>query len=322
MNTTHALPDLNTLDPPDLYQHLARTGLPRRLFQLARDEDTQPFDEHAAPGDITTAATQTSNTRATARLTLRQHATIAGLAAMPDLLHAYDATDTITITPHTDDAQTLDAGTTLATLTGPVHTLLVVERPILNTISHLSGIATLTKRYNDALDNARPHNASLFDTRKNTPGLRALEKYAVRCGGASLHRLNLTDAVLIKDNHIAHTHPDRLADAAATAARAARDDRHLRFVEVEVDTLDQLDALLTLTPGTIDVVLLDNMGTDQLADAAKRRDAHNPALILEASGGVSLDTIPDIARTGVDRIAVGAITHQATSVDIGLDIPA
>ncbi len=164
--------------------------------------------------------------------------------------------------------------------------------------------------------------AVVCDTRKTTPGLLALEKYAVRCGGATLHRIGLFDAMLVKDNHIAGVAPLALAATVAAAAARARTLSHgdLRFVEVEVDRLDQLEALLSLPPGTIDIVLLDNLGPADLRRAVERRDRRGSRVLLEASGGITLENIRAVALTGVDRIAVGALTRGAGWLDVGLDV--
>jgi len=165
--------------------------------------------------------------------------------------------------------------------------------------------------------------AKLLDTRKTTPGLRVLEKYAVRCGGGFCHRLGLHDAVLIKDNHLAGLTPTevaaRVGEAAERAAKLRAGGAKINFFEVEVDTLEQFDALLTLPAGKIDFVLLDNMPPAMLAQAVAKRDAAGLPILLEASGGVNLESIGEIAKSGVDRISVGGLTHQAVSIDIGLD---
>ena len=162
--------------------------------------------------------------------------------------------------------------------------------------------------------------ARLYDTRKTTPGLRVLEKYAVRCGGGFCHRIGLFDAVLIKDNHIAGVSVTELPRAIQRAATLARVKSHPAFVEVEVDTLEQYEALLTLPPGTVDIILLDNMSCELMSHAAKRRDEVNPGLELEASGGITLETIGPVSRTGVDRISVGGLTHSAVVLDVAMDV--
>ncbi len=160
--------------------------------------------------------------------------------------------------------------------------------------------------------------ASILDTRKTTPGWRILEKYAVRCGGGRNHRMGLFDAVLIKDNHLAAL--ASLGNPIGGAIEAARRKAPMAaFLEVEVDTLEQFEAALMSSP---DIILVDNLGPESLAEAVRRRDAVAPAVLLEASGGITLDTVAELARTGVDRISVGALTHSAPSLDIGLDYKA
>lgn len=197
------------------------------------------------------------------------------------------------------------------------------ERTLLNLLSRLSGIATLTRTYDRAMRSKGEVRASLFDTRKTTPGLRVLEKYAVRCGGGRCHRIGLYDAVLIKDNHIEGVALDKLtAWVESAATRAARLRPAARFFEVEVDSLAQLEQVLFARLGkhpAVDIVLLDNMTPETLKMAVRWRDALSPEVQLESSGGINLHTIAGVARAGVDRISVGALTHSAPIVDLGLD---
>jgi nicotinate-nucleotide pyrophosphorylase (carboxylating) len=188
---------------------------------------------------------------------------------------------------------------------------------MLNFATLLSGNATIAARF---VDETRGTRATICDTRKTLPGLRTLQKYATRCGGATLHRIGLFDAVLLKDNHLESFGGDDLAERVRAAASRARAQRTVAFVECEVDSLDQLDRLLTLESGVLDMILLDNMDPAMLAEAVRRRDARAPHILLEASGGVRLDTVRRIALSGVDRISVGAITHSAPALDLGLDL--
>jgi nicotinate-nucleotide pyrophosphorylase (carboxylating) len=227
--------------------------------------------------------------------------------------------------PLTHDGNRIFAGQTLGVLTGPAREILKVERTCLNFLGRLSGIATLTSEYVAKLAGT---NAQLCDTRKTTPGWRHLEKFAVRCGGGKNHRIGLYDAVLIKDNHLAvlRLEGDSPETAVRRAIRQARswiaDNAQLlphgerTWIEVEVDRMEMLPAALEEHP---DMVLLDNMTTDQLTSAVQLRDRLAPAVILEASGGINLQTIARVAATGVERISVGAVTHSATNFDIGLD---
>jgi len=212
------------------------------------------------------------------------------------------------------DGSALSPGQTVARWAGPMRSILAIERTALNFMTHLSGIATLTSRFVDAVSDT---SARIYDTRKTIPGLRGLAKYAVACGGGHNHRMGLHDAVLIKDNHLAAMGGDWL-DALARAINSARDlEPAPTFIEVEVDTLDQLRQVLDLKP---DMVLLDNMSLDALRSAVAMRNDLQPSVELEASGGVTLETVAGIAATGVDRISVGALTHSAPALDLGLDL--
>jgi nicotinate-nucleotide pyrophosphorylase (carboxylating) len=323
------VPDPNALSLPALFEHLASTGLIRRLLELAADEDLGRLCERDAKGshapeayagDLTSEVCIDPSTRATAHVVARKPGTIAGLAALPLLLDIF-TTDVHARDLIVDGTQA-SQGQVLATLSGPLDELLTLERTLLNLVGRLSGVATQTRRHANAIP--RGARAKLYDTRKTTPGLRVLEKYAVRCGGGHSHRMGLFDAVLIKDNHIAGLSPGELPAYVSAASARARElaKGTLQFVMCEVDSLEQLDALLNLPPNTLDIVLLDNMAVHQLREAARRRDVRAPKLELEASGGVTLDTLPDIATTGVDRISVGALTHSAVQLDIALDMVA
>lgn len=304
------LADINALPLPALYLALRATGLVRRLLELARDEDL------GDQGDVTSLVSIAPTQRGRAELVARSGGVIAGLAVVPELISVF-APDT-SWAPAYHDGEEADSGCLLGTLSGPLRQILALERTMLNLIARLSGIATLTAQYVRALPSGS--RANVYDTRKTTPGNRLLEKYAVRCGGGRCHRLGLHDAMLIKDNHIAGIEPARLAGVVQEAATRARAMRPLHFVEVEVDTLEQFEALLTLPTGLVDIILLDNMPPDRLREASARRDAAQPTLELEASGGVTLGTLPLIAATGIDRISVGALTHHAVSRDIALDV--
>jgi nicotinate-nucleotide pyrophosphorylase (carboxylating) len=304
------LADVNALPLPSLFSALSATGLVRRLLELARDEDL------GEAGDVTSLVAIAPTQQGRAQLVARSGGIISGLAVIPELISVF-APD-VAWHPAHDDGVEGDSRCVLGTLTGPLRQILALERTMLNLVARLSGIATLTAQYVRALPGGT--RAGIYDTRKTTPGNRVLEKYAVRCGGGRCHRLGLHDAMLIKDNHIAGVTPSKLAAFVQDAATRARAMRALYFVEVEVDTLDQFEALLTLPPGLIDIVLLDNMSPDLLREAARRREHAQPRLELEASGGVTLGTLPLIASTGVDRISVGALTHHAVSRDVALDV--
>ncbi len=209
------------------------------------------------------------------------------------------------------DGDRISPGDVIAAVSGPLDKLLIGERTMLNFLTHLSGIATLTRTYVDEVAGTR---AQILDTRKTHPGYRLLEKYAVRCGGGTNHRMGLYDGVLIKDNHLAAwTVSSSIADAVRTAR--AKSPAGVS-IEVEVDTLDQLrDAL----QGLPDIVLLDNMPVAILREAVSLRESAAPAVLLEASGGVTLATLRAIAETGVERISAGALTHSAVALDIAFD---
>jgi len=255
-------------------------------------------------GDITTDAVIAPEATASGVFAARKPGVIAGLdVAAAAFCHLAPAIRFDVFVP---DGQKVAAGTNIARVSGNARALLTAERVALNFLGRMSGIATLTRQYVDMVGGTRAH---IVDTRKTTPGLRALEKYAVRAGGGMNHRIGLFDAVLIKDNHIA------VAGGIGPAIAAARSRAgHMVKIEVEVDTLDQLGEALQ---HPIDAVLLDNMTPDQLAQAVRLVAGR---VLTEASGGVNLDTVRAIAEAGVDLISVGALTHSATVLDIGLDI--
>ena len=202
-------------------------------------------------------------------------------------------------------------------ISGPMRPLLSAERVLLNFVQRLSGIATQTYRYVQAIAGTR---ARIYDTRKTTPGWRLLEKYAVRCGGGQNHRFGLYDGLLIKDNHLAAIPLPQLAMQLTRIVQTSRRESPGRFIQVEVDTLDQLREALKVDQ--VDSILLDNMDCPTMSQAVRMRDqaGRQGSLALEASGNVSLTTVRAIAETGVDRISVGALTHAAVSLDIGLDV--
>ncbi len=247
------------------------------------------------------------------------------LAGMPACLIAIDEYDRrLRWVPHAADGEVIQAGQRIAALGGPVRGMLAVERPLLNLLGHLTGIAGLTRRFVEAVAGTR---ARVFDTRKTTPAYRRLEKYAVRQGGGWNHRRGLDAAVLIKDNHLAwgaaagniskFTPAQAVCRIKEWRRQLATDDpRRDLIVEVEVDSLAQLRDVLDAEP---EIILLDNMSPELMRQAVRVRDATDPQIELEASGGVRLETVQEIARTGVDRVSVGALTHAAQWHDFGLD---
>ncbi|WP_292532261.1 carboxylating nicotinate-nucleotide diphosphorylase [Methylocystis sp.] len=255
-------------------------------------------------GDVTTQAIIPASAQARAAIIARDSGVVAGLAAARA---AFALTDrAILFEARSTDGARVEPGTPIALVSGPARTILSAERVALNFLGRLSGVATLTARYVSAVAGT---SARICDTRKTTPLLRAFEKYAVRCGGGVNHRFGLDDAVLIKDNHLA------VAGGVIPALRAAKANvGHLVKVEIEVDTLDQLREVLD---EGADAVLLDNMTPDDLGRAVTLVGGR---MICEASGGVTLSSVAEIAKTGVDLISVGALTHSAPAFDVGLDI--
>ncbi|MBL0949000.1 carboxylating nicotinate-nucleotide diphosphorylase [Brevundimonas sp.] len=254
-------------------------------------------------GDVTAAACIPEDARMKAVFAARRDGVMAGSACARLALHALDAGAMVEV--RVADGQPFGAGDILIIVEGRARAILAAERTALNLLGRLCGIATLTRTYVQAIEGT---GARIADTRKTTPGLRALEKHAVACGGGINHRFGLDDAILIKDNHVA------VCGGVAEAVRRARAHAgHLMKVEVEVDGLDQLDAALAEGP---DVIMLDNFSLEHLREAVSRTARR---VTLEASGGVTLESVRGIAETGVDVISVGALTHSAPNLDIGLD---
>lgn len=255
-------------------------------------------------GDITTLATIPASARARAVIAARESGVIAGSDLAIAAFRRLD--QSIRFDTHVADGVSVSKGDVALAIEGPARAILSAERTALNFMGRLSGIASLTARY---VEKVKHTKARIVCTRKTTPGLRAFEKHAVRCGGGFNHRFGLDDAILIKDNHIA------VAGGVAKALRAAKAFAgHLVKIEIEVDTLDQLDEVIR---EGADVVLLDNMTPAHLKDAVARVKGK---MLTEASGGVTLETVVAIAESGVDMISVGALTHSAKVLDLGLDI--
>jgi nicotinate-nucleotide pyrophosphorylase (carboxylating) len=275
---------------------------------LPEQFDAQDFvrrvlaEDLGAGGDVTSAATIPADARFTAEMNCRQSIVLAGLDLAAEFFRALDADVEIELLAK--DGDKAEHGTTLMRLGGNARAMLAAERSALNTLQHLSGIATLTRRYVDAMAGT---GAVLLDTRKTIPGLRVLEKYAARMGGAQNHRMRLDDGVLIKDNHVA------VCGGVAEAVRRAKAANTGLQVQVEIDRVDQIEPALD---AGADRLLLDNMDPAMLRQAVRLVAGRAP---LEASGGVTLETIRFLAETGVDFISVGRITQSAPAVDIGLD---
>jgi nicotinate-nucleotide pyrophosphorylase (carboxylating) len=268
------------------------------LVRRTLDEDL------GAVGDLSSRAAIPAERISRATVVARAPGTIAGAAIAAAVFHAVD--DRIDVHVEVQDGTRVDAGTVVLRLTGPSRGVLSAERSALNLLGHASGIATATRT---AVDAVAGHRARIVDTRKTTPGLRALEKYAVRCGGGTNHRIGLFDAVMLKDNHLA------ASDSIGAAVAAVRADvGHTVHVEVEVDRLEQLDEALV---AGADSILLDNFAPEQLRVAVERTAGR---AILEASGGITPDAVAAVAASGVDVISLGWITHSAPRLDVALDL--
>jgi nicotinate-nucleotide pyrophosphorylase (carboxylating) len=280
-----------------------------RELDAARDTIRRGLEEDLRYGpDITTLATVPEGASATASLVPRQPGVIAGVEVALLALDEVLGGSGYQVLERVEDGARLQAGEPLLTVQAETRGLLTVERTMLNLVCHLSGIATATAAWVEAVHGTK---AKVRDTRKTLPGLRTLQKYAVRVGGGVNHRLGLGDAALIKDNHVA------AAGSVVDALRAVRDAAPDLPCEVEVDSLEQLDDVLPEKP---ELILLDNFPVWQTQIAVQRRDTRAPAVLLESSGGLSLENAATYAATGVDYLAVGALTHSVRVLDIGLDM--
>ncbi|TWU13724.1 Nicotinate-nucleotide pyrophosphorylase [carboxylating] [Symmachiella macrocystis] len=278
----------------------------RQLLEMALREDLEDA------GDLTSRALIDEQQREHVSVVVREPGIVAGLPIV-DMVFEQLGSD-VDVRRLVEDGTAVEAGVTVAEIRGPLRTLLTGERTALNFLTHLSGIATLTHRYVAA---ATGTAAQILDTRKTLPGWRHLQKYAVRAGGGTNHRIGLYDGVLIKDNHLAGWAVSQQAQTIAAAIQTARASVKPGIsIEVEVDTLEQLQDALDGPP---DIVLLDNMSCDTLRRAVELRNQRQPSVQLEASGGVTLETVAQIAATGVERISIGALTHSAIALDLAFD---
>jgi nicotinate-nucleotide pyrophosphorylase (carboxylating) len=288
--------------PPD-FGDLERQNA-ARLIDLAMSEDL------GVEGDVTTQLTIRSDAKGAARFVARQAGVIAGLPIIAMIAERVGLS--FQLAGDVRDGTAIQEGDEVARVEGLMWDLLGIERIALNFVQRLSGVASLTARYVTEIQGT---SATIFDTRKTTPGWRALEKYAVTCGGGSNHRYGLNDAVLIKDNHLAAL--SGAANPVGLAVELARKGaRPGMIVEIEVDTLEQFRLALAANP---DIILLDNLGPDQLAEAVRLRNSLARGVQLEASGGITVGNVRALAMAGVDRISVGALTHSAPALDVGLD---
>ncbi len=280
----------------------------RPLIRLAIEEDL-------GRGDVTSALLFEDDTIAKANIVSREEIVVCGMDVAKEILRRYDKR--LKLKVHVNDGQPAHVGRKIAAIQGPLGPMLTAERVMLNFLQRLSGIATTTRKFVWAVQGTK---AKIYDTRKTMPGWRILEKYAVRCGGGHNHRLGLYDGILIKDNHLAQLGRNFQPKLKRIVSKAKKV-KGIKFVAVEVDHVDhQLNHVLRI-PG-IDIVLLDNMGQWQLKHAVEMRNemcGTNKKPLLEASGNITLNNVSAIAQCGIDRIAVGAITHSAAAADIGLD---
>lgn len=278
----------------------------RTLIRIALEEDLADI------GDLTSMNFVDARHRSIGRIVSREECVVSGSEVGAAVCASVDSQlDFRSLIP---DGNAARIGDVVAEITGPTRAILTAERTVLNFMQRLSGVATVTRSYVDLI---RHTKAKLLDTRKTTPGWRALEKAAVIDGGGTNHRFGLYDAVMVKDNHlVANPSPIDLGKRVAALKKEKPDLK----IEVEVDRLDQLSDFLYIAG--IDVILLDNMSNDELREAVAMRNSREAKIELEASGGVNLDTIKGIAETGVDFISVGALTHSVRSVDLGLDLAA
>jgi nicotinate-nucleotide pyrophosphorylase (carboxylating) len=277
-----------------------------RLVALALAEDL------GTAGDITSRALIAESRQGTVNVVVRRAGIVAGLPVGEIVLRQFDGA--AIFQKHVSDGMKVDSGTIVASARGAWRPLLAAERTVLNFLMHLGGIATRTRQFVDAVAGTK---AVILDTRKTLPGWRLLEKYAVRAGGGTNHRIGLFDGCLIKDNHLAAWSEEHPRDSIAGAIAAARQATPTGIpIEIEVDTLEQLREALV---GNADIVLLDNMDAAAIGKAVRVRDSLSPHVLLEASGGVTLENVGAIAAAGVDRISVGAITHSAGALDMAFD---
>ena len=280
----------------------------RVLVKLSLQEDLQDI------GDLTSLSTIPPDMTATVNIVARQSGTVCGLVVIPVVFEELNCS--VSIEQHLDDGDRIGPRKLIATISGPVQVLLTGERTVLNFMTLLSGIASRTAEF---VAEVRHTKAVILDTRKTFPGYRLLQKYAVRCGGGTNHRMGLYDGILIKDNHIAARGDSSCAAAVADARRYAKAKHVNPEIEIEVDSLEQLRDALHESP---EIVLLDNMSPSMMQEAVAIRDSSgSPSTLLEASGGVTLQTVRSIAESGVDRISVGSLTHSSPALDIGFDWP-
>lgn len=276
--------------------------LPHPVLQLI----SAALAEDIGDGDVTALYFTPADSRSSARIVAREPGVVAGIEVAATVFREVDPTVTVRIEKH--DGESFVRGSSLLSVEGPSRSLLSAERTALNFLQRLCAIASQTHRYVEAV---KPHPVKILDTRKTTPGWRWLEKHAVKCGGGTNHRIGLFDMVMVKDNHLLAD--DRLDDLQSAIDRVKADRAGIR-VELEADTLEQVRAFLTLRG--VDVILLDNMPPSTLREAVALVQGR---VMLEASGGITMETIKDVAATGVDAISIGALTHTVRALDLSLE---
>ncbi|MHC5164973.1 MAG: carboxylating nicotinate-nucleotide diphosphorylase [Planctomycetota bacterium] len=303
---------MNRIIPRDSHERIARRNLKKLDLKKVEPLIDIAVYEDFGKGDPTSEITVGSDEMARGFLISREEIVVSGMEMVPVILKKYDSR--LSFKPLVPDGHRASVADRLGVIKGPLRSMLSAERVVLNFLQRLCGISTMTWKFVSA---TRGTKAKIYDTRKTIPGWRELEKYAVRCGGGYNHRMSLGDAVMFKDNHIAELGKN-FEPKLKKMVEQARANKNVKFVVVEVDHVDdQLDRVLTI-PG-VDIILLDNMGQWQLKHAKELRDKIGRKPLLEASGGITLNNVLAIASCGVDRISVGAITHSAIAVDIGLD---
>jgi len=273
---------------------------------IIREAAARALGEDRGPADITTLACVKFGTQASARIFAKEACVLAGVPVAEQVFREQDAT--LVLTAKAQDGTALQPGDTVLEIRGSAGSILTAERCALNFLQHLSGVATQTRRFVEAVAGTK---ARILDTRKTLPGLRAVQKYAVRCGGGVNHRFGLYDRFLIKDNHLA-----LMGGRLAEAIRAARALDHEAVLEVEVDRIEQIPEVIALG---VDVLLLDNMSLDDMRAAVQLIAGR---VATEASGNMTLERVPEVARTGVDFISVGALTHSVRAIDFSLEMEA
>jgi nicotinate-nucleotide pyrophosphorylase (carboxylating) len=303
---------MNKIIPRDRHERIARRNLKKLDLKKVEPLIDIAVCEDFGKGDPTSEITVSADETAKGYLISREEIVVSGMEMVPIILQKYDPR--LEFRSMVPDGHRASVADRLGVIKGPLRSMLSAERVVLNFLQRLCGISTMTWKFVSA---TRSTKAKIYDTRKTIPGWRELEKYAVRCGGGYNHRMSLGDAVMFKDNHIAELGRN-FEPKLKKMVEQARANKNVKFVVVEVDHVDdQLDRVLTI-PG-VDIILLDNMGQWQLKHAVELRDKVGKKPLLEASGGITLNNVLTVASCGIDRISVGAVTHSAVAVDIGLD---